>query len=315
MIKKAHELRLRKRELFRMLGYEPHPAQLLVHKSSATRRIVACGARFGKSTAAAAEVVAALMEPRPRSIGWLVAPTYDLTSRIFTMACEYLRRAFDHHIVQLSPREHRIVVYNLGGGVSELRAKSADNPTSLLGEGLDWLVVDEAAKLRDEVWERYLSARLVDKHGWSLCVSTPAGVNWFYREFGRGLRDPTYACWTLPSSANPYLDPAMIDAQRATLPADVFRQEFEAVFLGAEKEPCDRCGGPSPSAQSVILLRYGEELSRCPECNRVVDVEGRTLVHRARNGAEGVTVLTRRGGSEFATPLPLLLRRGLGPAA
>jgi hypothetical protein len=35
----------------------------------------------------------------------------------------------------------------MAGGQSEIRAKSADNPISLLGEGLDWVVVDEAARV------------------------------------------------------------------------------------------------------------------------------------------------------------------------
>ena len=46
-------LRLRKRELFRSLGYEPHAGQVEVHRSEAQYRVLACGARWGKSTCAA----------------------------------------------------------------------------------------------------------------------------------------------------------------------------------------------------------------------------------------------------------------------
>ena len=40
-------LQIDKRALFHDLGYEPHPGQLEVHLSSAPRRVLACGARWG----------------------------------------------------------------------------------------------------------------------------------------------------------------------------------------------------------------------------------------------------------------------------
>jgi hypothetical protein len=70
MTTKPNEVRLRKRELFRKLGYEPHPVQALVHRSRAKRRVLACGTRLGKSTCGAMECVAALLEPCESALGW-----------------------------------------------------------------------------------------------------------------------------------------------------------------------------------------------------------------------------------------------------
>ena len=42
--------RINKRAFFADLGYEPHPGQLEVHTAHAPRRVVACGARWGKTT-------------------------------------------------------------------------------------------------------------------------------------------------------------------------------------------------------------------------------------------------------------------------
>ena len=67
-----------------------------------------------------------------------------------------------------------------------VEGRSADNPNSLLGEGLDWLIVDEAARLREELWEQHLSQRLVDRDGWALLISTPRGPGWFYRLYRLG---------------------------------------------------------------------------------------------------------------------------------
>jgi hypothetical protein len=151
-------------------AYAPHPGQLLVHRSRASRRVLACGTRFGKSTCAAMEAVAALMEPRDPALGWLVSGTYDLTDRIFKRVVQAIESHFPHRIKLFDPRNHRLVVINFGGGESELRAKSADRPQSLLGEALDFLVVDECASMRDDTWNECLAPRLIDRNGWALLI-------------------------------------------------------------------------------------------------------------------------------------------------
>jgi len=52
---------------------------------------------------------------------------------------------------------------------------SADRPDGLLGEAIHFLIVDEAAAVRDNVWDEYLAPRLIDRDGWALLVSTPHG--------------------------------------------------------------------------------------------------------------------------------------------
>lgn len=284
-------LRLDKKVLFERLGYAPHPGQLEVHHSIAPRRVLACGARWGKSVCASAEAVCALLAPCDESIGWVVAPSYDLTERIFRRVEVILSEHFEHRIVEQNTRDRRLVVNNLGGGVSELRAKSADNPTSLLGEGLDWLIVDEAARLRDEVWEGYLSQRLVDRNGWALFVSTPKGANWFYRLFRQSRIDPGFQSWSFPTADNPHLDVQVIEAERKRLDEVVFAQEYEAVFIGAELEPCIVCEGPSRDAVGVCLVEAGEEVPLCHECGEPVNEEGKTLVRLTKHNQPDLVIL------------------------
>jgi hypothetical protein len=120
----------------------------------------------------------------------------------------------------------------MAGGLSEIRGKSADNPVSLLGEGLDWLIVDEASRLKPKIWESHLSQRLIDKHGWAMLISTPCGKNYFYDLYRRGQGDDgDFVSWNYPSRTNPHLDDALIEQERLRLPERVFRQEFEAEFI------------------------------------------------------------------------------------
>jgi hypothetical protein len=277
---------LSKRALFEILGYRPHPDQVRVHRSTAKRRLMACGVRFGKSTCAAMEALAALLEPGTDVRGWVVAPTYELANQIFRRTAAAVQAHLKHRLLELDLREQRLVVLNFGGGRSELRAKSADNAVSLLGEGLDFLIVDEAARLRREIWEEHLAQRLIDKDGWALLISTPAGPGWFYDLFRRGQRgrDPQCASWSSPSWANPHLDRAVIEAERERLSPDAFAQEFGGQFVGVESEPCDVCGAPSREAMGIVVVANREELPRCYACDGALDEEGKTVVRRMPNG-------------------------------
>src|SRR5688572_6908438 len=226
-------MRLDKDALFAQLGYEPHEGQLAVHRSKAKRRVLACGSRWGKSVCAAMEAVAAALEPRKRSMGWCVGPTLELADKVYREVVLVVAEHLKHRLVELKESERRLVLKNMGGGLSEIRAKSADNPVSLLGEGLDWVIVDEAARLKPAIWEGHISQRLLDKKGWALLISTPRGKGWFFDSWRRGQRgtDPTYESWNYPSHTSPYLDATLIEAERARLPERVFRQEYMAEFL------------------------------------------------------------------------------------
>ena len=224
--------RLDKKALFQDLGYQPHEGQRSIHESRAPRRVLACGVRFGKSLCAAMECLAAAMEPKERSIGWVVAPTYDLSERVFNQVAVVAASHLGHRVVAIKEHDRRLVLRNMGGGHSEIRGKSADNPVSLLGEGLDWCVLDEASRMRPAIWESHLSQRLLDKQGWALLISTPRGKGWFYEMFRRGQGlDPDYQSWNWPSWTNPLLDKDQIDEERGRLPERVFRQEYGAEFL------------------------------------------------------------------------------------
>jgi len=221
-----------KAALFADLDYRPHPGQAPIHASTASRRVVACGVRWGKTRCAAMEGLAAAMAPSERSYGWVVAPTYDLADKVFREIELLVARHLRHRIITLKENERRIVLRNMAGGVSEIRGKSADNPVSLLGEGLDFVIVDEAARLKPSIWESHLSQRLIDRKGWALLISTPRGKGWFYELFMRGQRgDPDHASWNAPSWSNPHLDAALIEAERARLPERVWRQEYGGEYL------------------------------------------------------------------------------------
>lgn len=306
---------LNKGALFRSLGYVPHPGQALVHRSKASRRVLACGVRWGKTTAAAMEAVAALLEPRERALGWLAGPTYEHAERIFGKVVSVMEKHLAHRIRRLSRREHLLVVQNLSGGLSVLCAKSADSPASLLGDGLDFLIVDEAAQVKREVWESCLSQRLLDRRGWALLASTPHGREWFHRQWRRGQnrRDPDYESWCSPSRDNPHLDRALIEAERKRLDPDAFAEQYEAKFLGPDLERCDLCGNPDPAESGIAFVRVREELPRCQDCKRPVDETGHTLVGAYRSGKGHLMIFKADWSDSFLSAMRARRTRRAAP--
>ena len=302
---------LDKRALFDFVGYEPHAGQILVHRSKAKFRVLACGVRWGKSTCASMEALAAMLEPRDESIGWIVGGTYDISKRVFQRVVDTMHRCFEHHLESFDASQHRLVVRNLAGGRSELRGKTADNPDSLLGEGLDYLVVDEAARVESSVWDEHLSQRLIDKDGWAVFLSTPGKrEGWFHRmhKLGAKRRDPAVESWSSPSWTNPVLRQSVIEAERRRLDEEVFRNQYGAEFIGNDNDSCEVCGGPAVGLPTVILAPAEGDFAKCPNCGEMVDAAGRTLVARYPDGRRAVMTIIHLGPRTDGSPTPPPMR-------
>ena len=156
---------------------------------------------------------------------WWVAPTYGLAfhpwrdfKRRLAAMCEQKIES-DRHIDLKS-----------GGSIT---VKTADYPDGLRGVGLDFLVVDEAAFIDEEVWTSSLRPALSDRDGKALFLSTPRGRNWFYHAHQRGMDNlnTDWQSWSFPTISNPRIKPEEIAEARRTLPAHIFQQEYEASFL------------------------------------------------------------------------------------
>jgi hypothetical protein len=93
---------------------------------------------------------------------------------------------------------------------SFIECRSEENPDQLIGEGLDLVVLAEAARLKQRTWDQYIRPALADRQGRALFSSTPRGFNWFHDFYQKG-QDPTnpdnawWESWSVPSRMNPIL--------------------------------------------------------------------------------------------------------------
>ncbi len=204
--------------------YTPHPAQLLFHQSKARFRVVCCGRRFGKTICACNEESKFALD-HPGVLCWWVAPT----ARQAKIAYRIMKRALAGVLARKNDSEFRLELVN--GSVIECR--SCHEPDNLRGEGIHFIVVEEAAMVDFDTWFKVLRPMLSDTNGHAVFISTPKGRNWFFVMFQRGndVLEPDYESFHFPSSANPYLDPQEIEDARRDMPEDFFNQEYLAEFL------------------------------------------------------------------------------------
>ncbi len=205
------------------INYKPHEKQKLFHKSKARWRILDCGRRWGKTECAVAEGLK-LSFIKPKQRGWIVSPTYPLSQEDWRV----LKEMLPSELVKDELKAERKFVLING---SEIEFKSADSEKSLRGAGLNWCVLDEAARISEESWNA-LRPSLSDKQGCGIFISTPKGKNWFYRMYLKGKEGvDKYESWKFPSNTNPYFPQEEWEEAKANYPADWFSQEYEANFL------------------------------------------------------------------------------------
>ncbi|MBF0256355.1 MAG: hypothetical protein HQL47_07815, partial [Gammaproteobacteria bacterium] len=96
------------------------------------------------------------------------------------------------------------------------------------------VIVDEAAHIRylEEAWTKAVEPTLTDFRGEAWFISTPNGLNFFHDLYQRGQRGETdWVSHQMPTTSNPHILAAEIEAKRENTPALVFSQEYLAQFV------------------------------------------------------------------------------------
>lgn len=260
-----------------------HPGQRRVAQSAARFQVLACGRRWGKTHyGAMLAIEAALHVGR----AWWVAPTYGMAQ----VGWRLLKRLADQVPGTRHWETSKLIVFGNGGTV---QVRSADQPDTLRGEGLDFVVLDEAAYMDERAWREALRPALADRLGRALFISTPNGRNWFWQLYERG-RDPAYPdwrSWRLPTADNPAIAESEIEAAQRSLPSAVFRQEFLAEFLDSGQgvfRGLDEALGATAQTGRIGGHRYtlGIDWGKLQDFSAfaVYDETAQSLVHLTRLG-------------------------------
>ena len=222
--------------------FKLHHAQFEIHSDPSRFKVVSAGRRFGKTRLAVMECLNVANE---RGRAWWVSPSYK-TSEVGWRPLRQIARRIPGADIKLVDK----TVTLPGGGFVAVR--SADNPDSLRGEGLDFVVMDECAFMQKEAWTEAIRPALSDRLGKALFISTPKGRNWFWENYQRGINEEQgWQSWTYPTASNPFIDKGEIEAAKRDLPEIIFRQEYLAEFV-------DDQGGVFRRVQEAAVLSPSE---------------------------------------------------------
>jgi hypothetical protein len=206
-------------------GLTPDPWQASLLRSDAPRMLLLCSRQAGKSqTAAALALRAALLEPP--ALVLLLSPTQRQSGELFK---DKVRRLF-HLLGRPVPvRQESALQMELANG-SRIIALPGEEGTIRGYSGVSVLVVDEAARVPDELY-RSLRPMLAVSRGRLAALSTPFGKRgWFYEEWRAG------SGWErvkITAAQCPRIDPGFLAEEERALGPRWFAQEYSCEFMEA----------------------------------------------------------------------------------
>ena len=187
-------------------------------------KVVAAGRRTGKSRLAAYLLLVNALQT-DRGHVFYVAPTQGQARDIMWN----LLLEIGHDVIEGSHVNNMQI--KLINGIT-ISLKGADRPETMRGVSLKYLVLDEYADMKPDVWELILRPALADLKGGALFIGTPMGRNHFYDLYKQAdlNGDSDFKAWHFTSYDDNLLDKQEIDRAKKSMSSYAFRQEFMASF-------------------------------------------------------------------------------------
>lgn len=268
-----------------------HARQEQIYVDDSRFKVVAAGRRFGKSfLAAVLLLVEASKTEKTRSDGvtidltleevYYVGPTFDQSKKILWPVLNEI----GHELI--ASKQEMMGVLTLING-RRISIKGSDRPDNLRGPGLSFVVMDEYAFMREEVWEIIIEPMLMRAEGGALFIGTPDGKNHFYELYQRGLPGALnskgvpwaslgWKSWNFSSTENPYLPRAELAAKQDSMSKDRYEQEINANF--------EAVGGRVLNPGDFVLVNAipgpGEKYIAIDLAGFTKAEQGKTLVQR-----------------------------------
>lgn len=235
----------RKDKWFEQTGYSPHAGQKIIHYDNTRHRVLCNGRRWGKTMLGGkeSEGMAFIRNWRGEPMrGWIIGPEYSDCEKEFRIIYDTFKKL---GIDTVSTK----FLNNVENGNMHIRTRwgfdiecrSARHPESLVGEGLDFVLLVEAGRHRRRMFGDYVRPALSDKRGISLMSGVPEDASensLLYWAYNRG-QDPTklqWKSWRMPSWTNTIVfpggrnDPEIIEAED-DLTEDEFRRQYGGEFI------------------------------------------------------------------------------------
>jgi len=155
--------------------------------------------------------------------GW-VSPVYSQAKNVFDTITQSAKE-----IIESSNRMETTITFING---STIKFLSGDSPDSIRGFRFKYLVIDEAAFIKERTIDQVILPTLNPSGKKCLMISTPKGKNHFYTWY---LKEQSVAM-KFPLTECPYVKDELISAAKTSLPPDLFKQEFLGEFVDSSND-------------------------------------------------------------------------------
>lgn len=218
-----------------LYGYKdisPKQAELL--KNNAFIETVVAGRRFGKSELNAAKAFyRALLHPKTKSL--IGGPSLDQATIYF----DILTEAFEISPLKGFVKNTKISpfpIINLKNGSEITFRSTAYNGKYMRGRKKHYIYLTEAAFIKDSIFEEVIKPMQLDTKAKIVLESTPFGMNYFYNEYQKGLKDKSGFNKSFHATVydNPIISQEIIKNIRKDIPEYVWKQEYLGEFVNDE---------------------------------------------------------------------------------
>jgi hypothetical protein len=267
--------------------FSPHTGQKYIIDNFADSKhkfgVVATGRQFGKSLLAQNMMLYWLLKT-PNQKGVWITPIYNQCKKIF----QELTNAANPLITAQNKADLTITFIN----GSTIQFLSTNNYNTIRGFSFHYMVIDEAAFIREEAINEAVLPTLTALGKKCLIISTPKSKNWFYHYFLRGnVSNDVYISFKGVSRDNPYVNRNFLIEQQKSLPKDIYNQEYLAeftdagqdVFTGVE-DVCilNQWNGPQRGTRYFAGIDLG--LTNDYSVLTIIDEHGRVAILERING-------------------------------
>jgi hypothetical protein len=211
----------------RELGIVPDPWQERLLRSDAPRILMNCARQTGKSTAAGVLALHQALDS-PGALVLILAPAERQAKELFSKVA-----GFYHTLGHPIPaNSYRKLGVELSNG-SRIEALPGTEKTIRAFSGAALLIVDEAARVEDGLYYA-IRPMLATSGGRLALLSTPHGKRGVFFEAwesGEG-----WERYEVPASECERIPPEFLEEERRSLPAWIYRQEYECSFEDTEDQ-------------------------------------------------------------------------------
>jgi len=209
------------------LGVDPDPWQQRLLRSSANNVLLCCSRQSGKSSMAAVLALHRALY-HPNSLVLVLAPALRQSQELFSKLSTFYR---DLGRPVPANAERRLSL-ELGNG-SRIVTLPGTEKTVRGFSGASLVVVDEAARVEDGLYHA-VRPMLAVSNGCLMMLSTPYGRRGVF--FGEWTNGEGWERYEVRATEVPRISTSFLEAERKSMPARVFRQEYECSFEETEDQ-------------------------------------------------------------------------------